>query len=460
MKSFLERAVGQSVEEYREYLRNSEMKLLDKVQNYYKENGITYPNNDEELIDMLLLDGCFVVEFVLKCKEGGNGDPRRNVEGKKARGDMLLFENQLPFEVLSAIYKKMNIGNTEEVPNFIRLVKFAFASLAPKFTINNFHDDNKPQQPMDLLHVVYSLCLPRNAQTLISQAAKGNEENMWLKLNHMNSATELKEVGVGFYKTGLVYHMPKKYENIPSPEFTGAISLFDITFHNGAMTIPCFKVDNFTELFFRNMIALEQRCDALNPKYFTDYARLMDHLLDTNKDVSLLRKNGIIQNLLDEDRKVAYIFNNLMNGEVDTPSTNFYFASVYKDVDEHYSRYSYCYYWNQPGACDSVLKVVATLLIAVPLLIIAATKRTKAGRSSEAFGRRESGLSFGLGLKASRSVGLALLNAIGEDLKRELILEQEHIFTSFLPINAPARIAIAAFLALENKLDHKATINQ
>nr|GMD18084.1 UPF0481 protein At3g47200-like [Ipomoea batatas] len=448
MNSFLERAMGLSVEEYGEYLKNSEMKLLDKAQNYYKENGITYPNNDEELVDMLLLDGCFVVEFVLKCKEGGNGDPRGSIEGKKARKDMLLFENQLPFDVLSAIYEKMTTSNTDEVPSFIRLVKFAFASLAPKFTINNFHDDNKPEQPMDLLHVedllhvVYSLCLPRNAQTLISQAAKGNEENVWLKLNHMNSATKLKEVGVGFYKTGLVYHMPKKYENIPSPEFTGAISLFDITFHNGAMTIPCFKVDNFTELFFRNMIALEQRCDALNPKYFTDYARLMDHLLDTNRDVSLLRKNGIIQNLLDEDRKVAYIFNNLMNGEVDTPSTNFYFASVYKDVDEHYSRYSYCYYWNQPGACDRVLKVVATLLIAVPLLIIAATKTL---------------LLQGDHVSEEEFSGVIDFDT-RDDFKRELILEQEHVFASFLPFNAIARITIAAFLAFQNKLHHKATV--
>ncbi|XP_031100847.1 uncharacterized protein LOC116004813 [Ipomoea triloba] len=296
MKSFFERAEGHSMEEYQEYLRN-EMKLLDKARNYYQQIGITYPHNDEEFAEMLVLDGCFVVEFVLKCKEGGNGDPRNSTEGKKAREDMLMFENQLPFEVLSAIYKKI-IGNTKEVPNFIRLVKFAFASLAPKFSINNFYDDNKPQKPMDLLHVVYSLCLPRNAQALISQSAKGNEENMWLKLNHMNSATELKEVGISFEKIGQVFNMPKKYEKIPALKYPGGTSLFDITFYNGVMTIPCFKVDNFSELFFRNMIAMEQRCDTLNPKYFTDYARLMDHLLDTNRDVSLLRKNGIIQNLL------------------------------------------------------------------------------------------------------------------------------------------------------------------
>nr|GMC82097.1 UPF0481 protein At3g47200-like [Ipomoea batatas] len=341
MKSFFKRAVGHSIEEYQEYLRN-EMKLLEKVRNYYKQIGITYPHNDEELVEMLVLDGCFVVEFVLKCKEGGNGDPRNSVDGKKAREDMKV------------------IGHTKEVPSFIRLVKFAFA-------------DNKPQKPMDLLHVVYSLCLPRNAQALISQAAKGNEENMWLKLNHMNNATELKEVGISFEKIGQVFNMPKKYEKIPALKYPGSTSLFDITFYNGVMTIPCFKVDNFTELFFRNMIAMEQRCDTLNPKYFTDYARLMDHLLDTNRDVSLLRKNGIIQNLLGEDRKVAYIFNNL-SVEVDS-STNFYFAGVYRAVDEHsrnnwscLSGSSCCLSSTRNYYC--VWKVISTLLITVSLLIL------------------------------------------------------------------------------------------
>nr|GMD16576.1 hypothetical protein Iba_chr07cCG10760 [Ipomoea batatas] len=45
-----------------------------------------------------------------------------------------------------------------------------------------------------------------------------------------------------------------------------------------------------------------------------------------------------------------------------------------------------------------------------------------------------------------------------DDFKRELILEQEHVFASFLPFNAIARITIAAFLAFQNKLNHKATV--
>nr|GMD18086.1 protein SIEVE ELEMENT OCCLUSION B-like [Ipomoea batatas] len=97
------------------------------------------------------------------------------------------------------------------------------------------------------------------------------------------------------------------------------------------MRIPCFKVDNSTELFFRNMIALEQQCCQVNPKYYTDYARLMSHLVKGNKDITFLRKNGTIHNLLGEDGKVAYMFNNL-SVEIDT-STNFYFASVYTAVN-------------------------------------------------------------------------------------------------------------------------------
>nr|GMD16577.1 UPF0481 protein At3g47200-like [Ipomoea batatas] len=338
MKSFLERAVGQSVEDYREYLRN-EMKLLDKVRNYYKEIGITYPHNDEELVDMLLLDGCFVVEFVLKCKEGGNGDPRRSVEGKKAREDMVLFENQLPFDVLSAIYKKMTASHTEEVPSFIRLVKFSFASLAPNFTFHNFYDDNLPENPMNLLHVVHSLCVPNvNSHRIEVREAEGDIDdvtNKWLTLNHINTATELQEVGVGFKNTGEIFTMPKEYAKIPAKlkvnKEPNDISLFDITFSSGEMRIPCFKVDNSTELFFRNMIALEQQSCQVNPKYYTDYARLMSHLVKGNKDITFLRKNGTIHNLLGEDGKVAYMFNNL-SVEIDT-SNNFYFASVYTAVN-------------------------------------------------------------------------------------------------------------------------------
>nr|GMD13360.1 putative UPF0481 protein At3g02645 [Ipomoea batatas] len=133
----------------------------------------------------------------------------------------------------------------------------------------------------------------------------------WPTVVHINSATELRDVGVSFNNTGEVYTMPRQYHTISSlKECKDTTSLFDITFSGGVMKIPSFKVDDFTEIFFGNKIALEQR-RTLKPKYYTDYARLMDHLVDTHMDVSLLRKNGTIHNLLGEDMKVADVFNSV-----------------------------------------------------------------------------------------------------------------------------------------------------
>nr|GMD13359.1 UPF0481 protein At3g47200-like [Ipomoea batatas] len=321
---------------YREHLKDPELKLVEKARKYYADIGINWSGRDEKLVKMLLIDGGFVVDFVLKCKEGGNDDPRIKEEGKEACKDMLCYGNQLPFDVLNVLYQKL-IGYTKEKdpnpPSFIRLVKFAFASLAPNIALSNFYDDNKPENPLDILHVLHSLCLPINAPHQQNQTVLDNKE--WPTLVHIISATELQDVGVRFHNTGVVYTMPRQYKTVSSlKECKDTTSLFDITFSGGVMTIPSFKVDDFTEIFFRNMIALEQR-RSLKPKYYTDYARLMDHLVDTNKDVSLLRKNGTIHNLLGEDKNVADVFNSVCVKVNIT--TNFYFAPLYTAVNRHCS---------------------------------------------------------------------------------------------------------------------------
>nr|GLL31941.1 uncharacterized protein LOC109159974 [Ipomoea trifida] len=332
-KSFLQRGgeTRTKHDEYREHLKDPKLNLVEKARKYYEEIGINCPSSDQDLANILVNDGGFVVEFVLRCKKGGRDDPRIKEKGKEARKDMLCFENQLPFEVLTALYQKMiSYTNPTETdpPSFIRLVKFAFASFAPNITLSNFFDDNKPENPLDILHVLHSLCLPPN-----NNNPHQNQTMEWPTVVHINSATELRDVGVSFNNTGEVYTMPRQYDTISSlKECKDTTSLFDLTFSGGVMKIPSFKVDDFTEIFFGNMIALEQR-RTLKPKYYTDYARLMDHLVDTHLDVSLLRKNGTIHNLLGEDMKVADVFNSVCV-KVDI-TTNFYFAPLYTAVNRH-----------------------------------------------------------------------------------------------------------------------------
>lgn len=75
---------------------------------------------------------------------------------------------------------------------------------------------------------------------------------------------------------------------------SNSVSLFDIKFNKGLMEIPSFKSDDSTETFLRNLIAFEQHYSHVNPKYFTDYTTFMDQLINTQKDVNLLRLKGII----------------------------------------------------------------------------------------------------------------------------------------------------------------------
>uniref|UniRef100_M1B7B8 Uncharacterized protein n=1 Tax=Solanum tuberosum TaxID=4113 RepID=M1B7B8_SOLTU len=96
----------------------------------------------------------------------------------------------------------------------------------------------------------------------------------------MPNATELSEAGVSFVKVGYCY----KENNGGDTTI-----LFDITFENGLMKIPYFEVFGYTKTFLRNLIAYEQQSSDVLPTYFSDYVTFMDHLINSEKDVNLLR---------------------------------------------------------------------------------------------------------------------------------------------------------------------------
>uniref|UniRef100_A0A3Q7FYG2 Uncharacterized protein n=1 Tax=Solanum lycopersicum TaxID=4081 RepID=A0A3Q7FYG2_SOLLC len=66
------------------------------------------------------------------------------------------------------------------------------------------------------------------------------------------------------------------------------------------MTIPSIDVVDSTETLMRNFIAYEQQSTDLEYLQFSDYATFMDHLIDSDKDVNLLRRNKIIANWIGE----------------------------------------------------------------------------------------------------------------------------------------------------------------
>ena len=63
----------------------------------------------------------------------------------------------------------------------------------------------------------------------------------------------------------------------------------------------------------RNVMALKQ-CNIRLDTYFTDFYIILDHLINTTKDVELLIKNAIIVNCLGDSETVTSMINKLNRG--------------------------------------------------------------------------------------------------------------------------------------------------
>ncbi|XP_049387641.1 uncharacterized protein LOC125851941 [Solanum stenotomum] len=141
-----------------------------------------------------------------------------------------------------------------------------------------------------------------------------DDDIKWNKV--MSNATELSEAAVSFAK---VNH---------------TTNLFDIKFENGLMTIPSIAMVDSMETLMRNIIVYEQQStDDLEYLYFSDYATFMDHLINSDKDVSLLCRKKIIVNWIGEDKEVASLFNKIGNGVI--VYSNFYYKQVFTKAVKH-----------------------------------------------------------------------------------------------------------------------------
>ncbi|KAG5608640.1 hypothetical protein H5410_019921 [Solanum commersonii] len=265
--------------------------------------------NDSQFCQMLLLDGCFVVEFIReRCQiYPDREDKIININDSYIFRDLMLLENQLPFFVLNKLHHMTKQHDELPLATLVNKV-FTFFVNWPKMTLESFGEiECNAENIKHLLHVVHIFSCHGNPMKKLNNSIKCQRV--------MPNATELSEAGVSFAKV----------KNITS--------LFDIKFENGLMTIPCFQVNDDTETFLRNFIAYEQQSIDVQPKYFSDYAVFMDYLIDSDKDVNLLRRKGIIESWMGEDKEVASLFNKIGNGVI--VNSDFYYKEELRKTAEY-----------------------------------------------------------------------------------------------------------------------------
>ncbi|RYR00435.1 hypothetical protein Ahy_B07g088553 [Arachis hypogaea] len=156
------------------------------------------------------------------------------------------------------------------------------------------------------------------------------------------SATELKEAGVKFEV--------KKASQC----------LLDLQLSGHTLRIPFFRVEDITEVIVRNLLAFEQ-CHCINESYLADYIAVLDFLINTDKDVDLLIKNGIIENWLGDSNAVAKMFNDL-GVNIMYPDFNVQYSLIFQRLNAFCARP-----WNKKVAtlrrdyCNTPWKMVASI---------------------------------------------------------------------------------------------------
>lgn len=303
----------------------------------------------DEFVEMLLLDGCFVVEVIRKFEIAhlrNKNDPIFQMDWIiiSLQRDLILFENQLPFSILCKLFDL--IESPENHGRFMHLALTFFHDLLPRNGYGKQPDSNSDLNIKHLLGLIHNNWLPLGAMT--KEANKNTHKTKSWRF--IPSATELLDAGVKI----------KKVEED---------SLFNITFKNGVMQIPPLRIEDRTETFLRNLVVYEQYRPDIQLSYITDYVNFIDCLINSSNDVKVLCYYGIIDNWLGDEEGVTDIFNKISDAVVG-PGQNFQYADIFFEVNNHCSKRWNRWlaklrrdYFNGPWAVISVIAACLLILL-------------------------------------------------------------------------------------------------
>ncbi|KAM7489020.1 hypothetical protein LguiB_026504 [Lonicera macranthoides] len=283
------------------------------------------PPDPDQLIEMMVVDGIFVIELLGRFSNPLLRDPTDlifNMEWMltSLQRDLLLFENQIPLFVICELFGIIK-GEEHDHRDLLNLVMKFFLPILPGRGERGWEVKNLGTAYNHLLGLVSHQWLP--ATTKLKQNPDGDaylsvleERGGW---EFISCATTLVEAGIKFKK--------------------GDGTLFDVTLVNKTLIIPPLIITCTTESVLRNLIAYEQydqQSECFN--FVTDYVKLMDCLIDSPKDVEILRHVGILVNCTGSDEGVSDMFNNICDSVVRLKKKFFFYAEVFNGVNEHCRR--------------------------------------------------------------------------------------------------------------------------
>ncbi|TVU33300.1 hypothetical protein EJB05_25110, partial [Eragrostis curvula] len=225
----------------------------------------------DDFAEMLLLDGCFILQFFIKWNCFEHDELCEVGWGLKLlRSDLLLLENQIPFFVLEALFG-VAIPEAERVDLLRRLI-------LPHLSLDDSIFSRDESIAVPTREALWFL--PRLLRRRLQGLAHDDTADLSLRLRPhpdlaVPSVTMLHDAGVQFrLKT--------------SPQ-----DMFDITFDKakGVMRMPRIQVGQANTPLLVNIIAFEQTTGGPCTSFpLSSYAALMGFLVKIGKDVEHLKK--------------------------------------------------------------------------------------------------------------------------------------------------------------------------
>ncbi|KAK6929626.1 Protein of unknown function DUF247, plant [Dillenia turbinata] len=339
---------GRSKEEVRNVVENISS-LLESARQCYAQSTDDVP--DQEFLRLMLLDSCFIVKIIRmfyykekeEMMENLKDDPfmRDETTRSSIRRDLLLFENQLPFFVLQRFYD-LTMAKNENTPNSPSFINMAlhFVSHAipgacgdtqktPSHLLSLFYDALVQTRPhnregrligrflLSPIRMIFSRIFNSLLLPFARPIPSPEREEPLLKFKLVNCSTDLAEKGVKFRMN--------EYGNC---------RLFDVVFADGYLIIPKLVVKSHSEAIFLNLLAHERHFVS-DDKVVSDYMALMDCLIDSPKDVDLLCRCGIFENLSRDKGDITKLFDRPKDNFIVINQNKFVYREIFQRIDDH-----------------------------------------------------------------------------------------------------------------------------
>ncbi|KAL5539163.1 hypothetical protein UlMin_046035 [Ulmus minor] len=317
-------------------------KIKEKIAELKKcfDQEVIEKYDDNTLSLMLFVDGCSILQLVDSCNAN---DPEKmkkiNMKTDQAafaQQDLLLLENQIPFQVLKLLMEHLkDIKSSMEefiLWNFDASLKNNFKE-NPNHLLDLLRSALVPEQKKEHKNNTNAVTPPDSQQSSANPHIDRRDNNRfkliiigWInKLfpkpgqQSFRGAGELKKAGINF-KRSEKFHL-------------GDAVKFSSLGLAGWLELPRLIVDDSMAPKFLNLIAYEM-CPDVETKYeVTAYISLLDLLIDYPNDVKELRKSHVLFNQLGSDEEVANLFNEIATDLI----FNFeIYKKVIEDMGKHY----------------------------------------------------------------------------------------------------------------------------